>query len=87
MIYHFFDGALAVGYLVAALFFLKFWRRTGQGLFVWFALAFLVFGFQPALDGVLAPAGEVEARLFLLRPLGFLLIIAGIIWANRKAAG
>jgi hypothetical protein len=33
-------GALAMGFLIAGLFFLKFWRRTGDGLFLAFAAAF-----------------------------------------------
>ena len=35
-------GALSVGYLVGAVFFLKFWRRTRDGLFAAFAAAFVL---------------------------------------------
>ena len=39
-IYDFIGGALMLGYLVLGLFFLKFWRRTRDPLFMMFAFAF-----------------------------------------------
>ena len=33
-------GILAAGYAIAALYFFKFWRRTGDRLFAFFAVAF-----------------------------------------------
>ena len=33
-------GALTLGWLAIGVFFLKFWRRTGDGLFLAFAIAF-----------------------------------------------
>lgn len=37
-------GAIAMASTVAALFFLRFWRDTGDRLFAMFALAFLLLG-------------------------------------------
>jgi hypothetical protein len=37
-------GAIAMASLIAALFFLRFWRETGDRLFAMFALAFLLLG-------------------------------------------
>ena len=37
-------GAIAMASLVVALFFLRFWRKTGDRLFAIFALAFLLLG-------------------------------------------
>ncbi len=82
----FFSGATAVFYFVATLVFLKFWRRTGQGLFLWFALAFGVLGLQPMIVGAMSLDSEQESQLFLLRLVGFLLIIVGVIWANRSSS-
>ncbi len=33
-------GAVTLGYLIAAVFFLRFWRKTGDRLFLAFAAAF-----------------------------------------------
>ena len=32
-------GAIAMGWLVAGLFFFRFWRQTGDRFFLWFALS------------------------------------------------
>ena len=84
MAYHFFSGLIAAGYFVVSLFFLRFWKRTKLGLFGWFCLAFFVLGLQPTLKGLFVLSDDQEAKLFLIRFAGFLLIIGGIVWANRK---
>ena len=33
-------GAIAIGWLLAGLFFFRFWRRTRDRFFLWFALSF-----------------------------------------------
>ena len=36
-----FTGAITMGSLVIALFFLRFWRSSGDRFFIYFALSFL----------------------------------------------
>ena len=48
-LYVFLSGAVAVAFVVAGLFFLRFWKRTRDGLFVAFALAFWLLGLTQAL--------------------------------------
>ena len=43
-LYDFLSGAVTFGFLVCALFFLRFWRRTACQLFLAFALAFGLLG-------------------------------------------
>jgi hypothetical protein len=43
-LYNFLAGAVTFGFLVSALFFLRFWRSTRDGLFMAFALAFGLLG-------------------------------------------
>ena len=43
-LYDFLSGAVALGFFVCALFFLRFWRRTRDALFLAFALAFVLMG-------------------------------------------
>lgn len=86
-LYDFLSGALAFGFAVCALFFLRFWRRTREELFLAFALAFLLLGIgQAALDLANIPTEE-RGSLYLLRLLAFLLILAAIYRKNRQARG
>jgi hypothetical protein len=80
------SGALAAGYAVAALFFLRFWRETRDRLFVFFALAFaLLTVHRVALAW--ARVTEHEAILFyMLRLAAFLLILGGIVDKNRVSS-
>lgn len=79
-------GALAAAFAVIALFFLRFWRRTGDRLFAFFALAFALLAVQRVLLGVLREWGERSVPLYGLRLVAFLLIIVAIIDKNRARA-
>ena len=46
-LYDFLSGAVAFGFFVCGLFFLRFWRRTRDELFMAFALAFGLLGRKP----------------------------------------
>jgi membrane-associated PAP2 superfamily phosphatase len=84
-LYDFLSGALALGFAVCALFFLRFWRRTREELFLAFALAFLLLGIgQTVLDLANIPTEE-RSSLYLLRLLAFLLILAAIYRKNHEA--
>ncbi len=77
------QGMLAAACGVAGLFFLRFWKTTGDRLFVFFALAFWVLGAHWAVLGIASPAAESRYYFFLPRLLAFLLIIVGIADKNR----
>ena len=79
----FVSGLLTMGFLTAALFFLKFWARTRDLLFVAFAIAFALFAAEQALLAVAQVAREERTWFYLLRLAGFLLIIAGVVVKNR----
>jgi hypothetical protein len=78
-------GMLAAGYLVVALFFLRFWRDTRDRLFATFAAAFAILAVQRVLLGS-TPASEAYTGLYVLRLLAFLLILYGIVEKNLAAA-
>ena len=80
----FMAGALSVGYLIAALFFLKFWRRTGDGLFVAFAAAFALLAANQAAPVLFGISDEALGGVYLLRLGGFLLIIFAILRKNLR---
>ena len=78
-------GMIAMGYLVAAVFFLKFWVRTQDFLFAVFALAFGLLAIHETLLSWLKIEEETTSMVFLLRFLAFVLIALGIIVKNVGA--
>jgi hypothetical protein len=78
----FLSGAVTLGYLVAALFFLRFWRSTTDRLFLAFAVAFALFALNQGLAPALAVYRESTSFIYGLRVLGFLLIVAAIVDKN-----
>lgn len=81
----FLSGAVTFGFVVAGLFFLRFWKRTGDGLFVAFALAFWLLGLTQALLAFTDIPVEERSWLFLLRLAAFSLILISIWLKNRRA--
>lgn len=84
MMVAFMGGATAVGCLVAGLFFLRFWTRTRDGLFLAFAIAFWLMAVNQALPVLLALRDEAVGGIYLLRLTAFLLIIGAILAKNFK---
>jgi hypothetical protein len=82
----FMSGALTVTYFLAAVFFLRFWRRIRDRLFLAFAIAFALFGLNQALVFLLEVYSETYSILYALRVLGFLAILAAIVDKNLFAA-
>jgi membrane-associated PAP2 superfamily phosphatase len=77
-------GATSIGYIVAALFFLKFWRRTRDSLFVSFAAAFVLMAINQAAPALFGIPDEMVSNVYLLRLAAFLLIIFAILRKNMK---
>ncbi|MBP2300945.1 DUF5985 family protein [Azospirillum picis] len=80
----FITGVIAALYGVAGLFFLSFWRRTRDGLFVAFALAFGLLALSQTLLALAGLEREEQSWVYLIRLLAFLLIIAGIVRKNLE---
>lgn len=83
--YNFLAGAVSFGFVICALFFLRFWRRTRDGLFLGFALAFALLGIG---QGILALADiptEEGGSLYLIRLVAFAVIIIAILRRNRQS--
>ena len=78
----FLSGAVTLGFIVGAVFFLRFWRRTSDRLFLAFATAFLLLALNQALAQWLGAADERVGYAYLLRVVGFVLILAGIVDKN-----
>lgn len=76
------SGALSLGFLAVAVFFLKFWRRTGDGLFATFAIAFGLLAVNQAAPVLLRIPSEDQGYVYLLRLAAFALIIAAVLRKN-----
>ena len=78
-------GIITMGYIVAGLFFAKFWRRSRDPLFAIFAVAFWLLALNQAIVAVLDVPREEQSWAYLLRLAAFVLIIVAI--AYKNAAG
>ena len=85
MLFDFLSGAITMGFVVAGLFFLRFWKKTGEGLFVAFALAFWLLGLVQALLTFTNIPVEERSWLYLLRLAAFLLILVSVWRKNRSS--
>ena len=78
----FLQGATMLDSLGVALFFLKYWRTTGDRLFAVFAAAFTVFAANRAVLAALDPDSEARTYVYLLRALTFVLIALAVLDKN-----
>jgi hypothetical protein len=77
-------GAIAMASSIVALFFLRFWRETGDRLFAIFALAFLLLGIT-RLGLALSPQElEGHTHWYWVRLAAFVLILVAIVDKNRR---
>lgn len=81
--YLFLSGALMLGFFVAAAFFWRFWRRTGDQFFLIFAGAWVLLGVERFVLGLLNQPEQLNPGIYFIRLAAFLLIIVAIIDKNR----
>ena len=81
----FLGGMVTMGFLVAGLLFLRYWRRTFDRFFLAFAVAFWLLAANQVLVALAAMPREEQSLVYLLRLVAFALIIAAIVGKNRGA--
>lgn len=74
----------ALLFAIVAVFFFRFFRDTKDRFFVIFGAAFLTFALHYACLVAWAVPDEARHWLYLVRLLGFALIVVAIIDKNRK---
>lgn len=79
------SGAIAMACLTIAFFFVHFWQRTRDRLFLAFAAAFLMLMLERLILLTLGPTHEFTPFVYLVRFSAFVLIIAAVIDKNRRA--
>ena len=78
----FLSGALTLAYVVAFMYFMHFWRRTSDRLFLAFAAAFLLLALNQIAVFALGIGDERRHYAYVLRVLGFILILVAILDKN-----
>jgi uncharacterized membrane protein HdeD (DUF308 family) len=80
----FFAGMITAGYGIAGLFFLKFWRRSEDVLFLAFSVAFWLLALNQILLTLSNIPGDDQSWIYLLRLGAFGLIGAAIVHKNAS---
>jgi hypothetical protein len=82
----FLSGASVVASAAISVFFLAFWRRSGDRLFAIFALAFAVFASNRLVLALLDDDDESRTWVYGVRLAAFVLILVAIVDRNRNEA-
>jgi len=75
-------GVLSTLAIVAGAFFLKFWRKTRDGLFLAFAASFLIRGLNDIIRASMARPNEASPFSYLVGLGASLLIVIAIVRKN-----
>lgn len=79
-------GAIALASMLCGLFFLRFWRTTGDRFFIYFALSFGVEGVNRMISGVTHSLYENSPVFYLIRLVSYGLILVAIWEKNRPGS-
>ena len=80
----FMSSAISTLSFVAALFFLRYWKSSGDRFFLWFAFSFALEGLNRAImtaTGQLTEAGPLH---YSIRAVSFFLIAVAILQKNSR---
>lgn len=80
----FISGMLVMATFAIGLYFLKFWRLSKDRFFIWFAVAFWVFGLGWIVRAIHPDVSEHGHWAYVPRLLAFLIIIVAILDKNRR---
>jgi hypothetical protein len=78
-------GVIVTASLAAGLFFLKFWKRTRDPLFLAFGTAFIIEGLNRIGFLFVDRPHEGAPAIYVVRLLAFLLILGAIVRKNRRS--
>ncbi|WP_306397680.1 DUF5985 family protein [Telluria beijingensis] len=79
---HLLAGAIAMASLTIALFFVRFWRASGDRFFLYFALSFAIEGLHRVYAALRDGGGEDSPLHYLIRLLAYGLILWAILEKN-----
>ena len=76
-------GMLTMAGLVASLFFLRYWKVSGERLFAYFAVAFALLAVNWLVLAAIDPTFETRHLIYLIRLAAFIVMIVGIVDKNK----
>jgi low temperature requirement protein LtrA len=86
----FINGAIMMEFIIAGVFFLRFWRRTRDQLFLMFALGFGIMAVNRLFLDLYTERGSDEGEhrtlIYGVRLLAFGMFLLGILIKNRRAS-
>jgi membrane-associated PAP2 superfamily phosphatase len=85
MLEFFLSGAISAGYLIIALFFVRFWQSTRDRLFLFFSTAFGLLLVERLVRLAMAVESEWLPTVYLFRLAAYGLILVAIIDKNRRS--
>ena len=85
MLNQFFNGAATISLLVISWFFLRFWKKTRERLFLYFASAFTILMVERIVRAAMVVDTEWAPYVYLLRLAAFVTIIAAVVDKNRRS--
>jgi len=74
-----------MGFLVISLFFLRFWQKSRDRLFIFFSLAFLLLLIERIVRHSFEVGSEWQPATYCFRLVGYGLILFAVIDKNRRA--
>ena len=80
----FLGGAISMGFFIAGLFFVRFWRTTRDRLFLYFAAAFFILVIERIVREGMKIETEWVPYVYMIRLAAFVLILVGILDKNRR---
>ena len=84
MLNQFLAGAASVSLLVIAMFFIRFWKRTRDRLFLFFASAFLILMLERLIRASMEIETEWAPYVYMVRLAAFVVMIIGVVDKNRR---
>lgn len=85
MLNQFLAGAATVSLLVIAMFFIRFWKRTRDRLFLFFTGAFGFLMIERIVRASMSVETEWAPYVYTIRLIAFVLIIIAIVDKNRRS--
>jgi len=79
---NFLAGAIAMGFVVAGVFFIRFWLKLRDFLFLAFALAFWLLAINQTIVALAGIPREELSEVYLLRLVAFILVIVAVLRKN-----
>jgi hypothetical protein len=78
-------GAISICSIIAGVFFLRYWTRTKDRLFLLFAVSFFIEGLNRFVLGTVEHPNEANPFFYIVRFVSFSLILVAIIQKNVGA--